>query len=175
MSHDTHTEDAGAAAVRLHLNRRMGWGLYGTVTVAVFVLVVVGAVAAAQSGRLWMAAILVVVGLPMTAFLAVVTAAMVLPELNLSAAGVSGRTARGKAFDAPWSEVTIGAEEEDRVEEGGHCTIRMTIGEESFSINNESWVGFMDFIVMVVGTPAARSRLSPAAKLELVRLLHLER
>ncbi len=170
MTHDTHT-----AAVRMHLNRRMGWGLYGTVTVAVLVLVVVGAVAAEQSGRLWMAAVLVVVGLPMTAFLAVVTAAMVLPELNLTAAGVSGRTARGTAFDAPWSEVTIDADEEDKVEESGHCTIRMTIGEQSMSINNGSWVGFMEFIPMVVGTPEARSRLTPAAKLELVRLLQLER
>jgi hypothetical protein len=167
--------DHDAGDVRLHLNRRMGWGFYGTVTVAVLVLVVVGAVAAAQSGRLWMAAVLVVVGLPLTAFLGVVTAAMVLPELNLSAAGVSGRTARGKAFDAPWSEVTIDAVEDDRVEESGHCTIRMTVGDESVSINNDAWVGFMEFIPMVVGTPAARSRLTPAAKLELVRLLELER
>jgi hypothetical protein len=168
MSHDT-------GYVRLHLNRRMGWGFYGSVTVAVFVLVVVGSVAAAQSGRLWMAAVLVVVGLPMTAFLAVVTAAMVLPELTLSSAGVSGRTARGKAFDAPWSEVTIDAVDEDKVEESGHCTIRMTIGGESVSINNDSWVGFMEFIPWVVGTPVAKSRLTPAAKLELVRLLQLER
>jgi hypothetical protein len=161
--------------VRLHLNRRIGWGLYGTVTVAVFVLVVVGAVAGVQTGRLWMTAVLVVVGLPMTAFLVVVTAAMVLPELNLSADGVTGRTARGMAIGAPWSEVTIDADEEDEVEEGGHCTIRMTIGEEKMSINNQSWVGFTDFVVMVVGTPAAKSRLTPAAKLELVRPLDLQR
>jgi hypothetical protein len=162
-------------SVRLHLNRRIGWGFYGTVTVAVLVLVVAGAVGAAQSGRLWMTAVLVVVGLPIVAFLAVVTAAMVLPELNLSSVGISGRTARGRAFDAPWSEITIDADEEDEVEESGHCTIRLTIGEEPMSINNESWVGFMDFVVTVVGTPAARSRLTPAAKLELVRLLQLER
>jgi hypothetical protein len=162
MSHD--------AAVRLHLNRRIGWGLYGTVTVAVFLLVVVGVAAGVQSGRLWMSALLLVVGLPMTAFLVLVTAAMVLPELSLSAVGVTGRTARGKVIEAPWSEVTIDADEEDRVEESGHCTIRMTVGGEPVSINNDSWVGFGEFIVMVVGTPAARSRLTPAAKLELVRL-----
>jgi hypothetical protein len=163
------------AAVQLHLNRRIGWGLYGTVTAVVFVLVVVGTVFNVQNGRFWIAAVLALVGLAMTAFLVVVTRAMVVPGLTVTASGISGRLAQGGPIDAPWDAVTIDADEEDRTEDPAHSSIRLTAGERSVSINPRSWVGFTDFVVLVVGTPAARSRMTPAAKLELVRLFQLQR
>jgi hypothetical protein len=157
------------AAVRLHLHRGVGWGLYGTATVVMLVLVLIGTVANVQSGRIWVAAVVAAVGLAVTAFLALVTQAMVVPELTVSAAGVSGRVSRGSTVDAEWDEVTI-----DVGSPAQPGTIRLLIGAESVSVSAQSWVGFGELIVLVGSTPDATARLTPAARREVLRLLQVE-
>ena len=109
--------DAGAstdpAVVHLHLHRGIGWGLYGTATAVVFVFVLLGVVANLQSGRLVMAAVLAVVGLAMTGFLALMTHSMVVPTLTVSAtrpaparsgsASARNRSAPGRGSVSPSS------------------------------------------------------------------------
>lgn len=166
---DPPGDGAESAPVRLHLNRGIGWGLYGTLTAVVFVLVLAGTVTNLSAGRIWSAAVIAVVGLALTAFLAVLTHAMVVPLLTATAAGVSGRTPRNGRVDVGWDEVAIDVD--DEAQPGA---IRLVIGDESVSINAGSWVGFREFVVLVASTPSAVARLTPAARREVIRLLKLD-
>jgi hypothetical protein len=166
---DPRAGDADPAAVRLHLHRGIGWGVYGVVTVVVFLLVLVGTVANLTSGRIVTAVVVAVVGLAVTGFLAVVTHALVVPALTAAAAGVSGRMPRGNTVDVGWDEVTIDVD--DDVPPG---TLRLDVGEESVALSARSWVGFGRFVSLVVNTPDAAARLTPAAQREVNRLLRIE-
>jgi hypothetical protein len=153
-------------AVRLHLHRGIGWGVYGAATLFVFVLVLIGATSYLLSGRFVMAAVTAVVGLALTAFLAVVTHAMITPSLTVTADGIRGRMPRGNTVDARWDEVTIDVD--DDVPPG---TIRLGVADESVSINARAWSGVRDFVILVARTPHAADRLTPAALQEWLRLL----
>jgi hypothetical protein len=115
-----------------------------------------------------MASVLAVAGLSLTAFLAFLTYAMVMPSLTAGMAGVSGRVSWRGRFDASWNEVTIDVD--DRAEPGA---IRLDIGKESVSVSARSWVGFREFIILVGSTPHAAARLTPAARHEVTRLLQI--
>jgi hypothetical protein len=166
---DPRAGEADPAAVQLHLHRGIGWGVYGVATVVVCVLVLVGAVAYLRSGRILMAVVVAVVGLAVTGFLALVTHALIVPALTATAGGVSGRMPRGNTVDAGWDEVTIDVDED--VPAG---TLRLDVGDESVSLSAKSWVGFGRFLDLVVGTPDAAARLTPAARREVRRLLRIE-
>lgn len=157
---------AASDAVRLHLHRGIGWGVYGTVTVAVFGLVVAGAVSYVLSGRFLMAAVVTVVGLAMTGFLALVTHAMVVPALTVGATGVRGRMPRGTTVDAGWDDVTV-----DVDDRAGTGALMLRVGDGSVSVNARSWIGFRELVVLLGTTPAAAARLTPAARHEVARLL----
>ena len=163
MNHDAGTDPA---AVHLHLHRGIGWGLYGTATVVVSVLVLLGAVANLQSARFVMAAVVAVVGLTVAAFLALMTHSMVVPALTVSAAGVDGRMPWSGRVDAAWHEVVL-----DVDDKAGPGAIRLGIGTESVSVNARSWVGFREFVLLVASTPDAVDRMTPAAVQEVIRLL----
>lgn len=158
MAHDS-------APVQLHLHRGIGFGIYGTATVAVFVLVVLGTVDDAADGRYLMAAVIALAGLALTAFLAVVTHAMVWPALTVDTAGVRGRMPRGRRVDAAWDAVGLD------VDDTAPGRIRLDVGGESVEVTSRSWVGFRDFVVLLGTTPQAAARLSPAARREVFRLL----
>ena len=164
---ETETRAGGAepAAVRLHLHRGIGWGLYGVATVFVLVLVVIGTASYLLSGRFLMAAVTAVVGLAMAAFLGVVTHAMVAPGLTVTTAGVRGRMPRGTRVDAGWDQVTIDVDEERP------GVIGVSIGDESVSLDPRAWSGVRDFVILVAQTPHAADRLTPAALQEWLRLL----
>jgi hypothetical protein len=162
------TASAEPAAVRLHLHRGIGWGLYGTVTVVVFVFVLFGTVANLREGGYVTAAVVAVLGLGLTAFLAMVTRTMVLPALTVSAAGVSGRTPQGRTVDVGWDEVTIDVDDEALA-----GTMRLDIDDETVTVNSRSWIGFRDFVILVASTSPAAARLTPAARDEVLRLLKI--
>lgn len=163
MNHDAGPDPA---AVHLHLHRGIGWGLYGTATVFVSVIVLLGTVSNLQSGRFVTAAALAVVGSAVAAFLALMTHSMVTPALTVSAAGVDGRIPWGGRVDATWNEVVL-----DVDEKVGPGAIRLGVGTESVSVNARSWVGFPDFVLLVASTPDAVDRMTPAAVQEVIRLL----
>ena len=169
MTRKTRETRAGGVepdTVRLHLHRGIGWGLYGTATVAVFALVLAGTVAALQSGKIITAAVLAVVGLALTAFLAVVTHAMVAPALTVRATGVSGRLPRGKPIDVRWDDVLV-----DVDDTAGPGALRLSLGDHSVSVSARSWIGFRELVVLLASTPEATARLTPAARREVARLL----
>jgi hypothetical protein len=91
MYPDARAGGTEPAAVQLHLHRGIGWGLYGTATTVVLVIVLAGAVSNLSSGRLVTGAVIAVVGLSLSAFLALLTYSMVVPSLTVNAARVSGR------------------------------------------------------------------------------------
>lgn len=157
--------DPAPPAVRLHLHRGIGWGVYGSVTAFVFVSVLVGTVAYLLGGRYAMAAVTAVVGLALTGFLAVVTHALVTPALTADAAGIRGRLPRGTRVTATWDEVTVD------VDDDRPGRIRLQIGPESVAVDARSWIGVREFVVLVAGTPRALDRLTPAALREWMRLL----
>ena len=168
MYPDTRAGAVEPNAVQLHLHRGIGWGLYGVATTVVLALVLAGTAANLSSGRILMASVLAVAGLSLTAFLAFLTYAMVMPSLTAGMAGVSGRVSWRSRFDASWNEVTIDID--DRAEPGA---IRLDIGKESVSVSARSWVGFREFIILVGSTPHAAARLTPAARHEVTRLLQI--
>jgi hypothetical protein len=116
-----------------------------------------------------MAGVIAVVGLPLTAFLALLTYSIVVPSLTVSAARVSGRLSWRGRVDADWHEITI-----DVVDEAPPGTLQLEIGEDSMSISGRSWVGFREFVVLVASTPQAAARLTPAARTEVRRLLRID-
>ncbi|MEP6648987.1 MAG: hypothetical protein ABJA74_03625 [Lapillicoccus sp.] len=111
-----------------------------------------------------------VVVLVITAFLGIVTHALVWPALTVSASGVSGQMALGRPVDIAWEDVTI-----DVDDDAAPGTLRLDVGAESVSVSSRSWVGFGDFVWLVCVTPAAAVRLTPAARREVVRLLEIGR
>lgn len=162
---ETRAGGAEPAAVRLHLHRGIGWGVYGTATVFVLVLVLIGTTSYVLGGRFLMAGVTAVVGLALTGFLAVVTHAMVTPSLTVTTRGVRGRMPRGNTVDAGWDEITIDVDEER------HGVVRLDVGGESVSINARAWSGVRDFVLLVAQTPHAADRLTPAALQEWLLLL----
>lgn len=166
MTRDAPVGDTGPAPVRLHLHRGIGWGVYGTATAAVFVLVLLGALSYLSSGRFVMAAVVTVFGLGATGFLAVITHAMVTPDLTVTAAGVSGRMPRGNRVDAAWEDITVDV---DDTRPPG--TFTLGVGDGSVAVSGRSWVGFEPFLLLVGSTPTALARLTPAALQEVIRLL----
>lgn len=157
---------ARPAAVRLHPHRGIGWGLYGTVTVVVLTLVLLGVGTNLRDGRYGMAAVIAVAGLAVTAFLGTLTHALVVPGLVADGAGLRGRLPRGHRVDAAWADVTV-----DVDGDGGPGVLRLDVGGERLTVGARSWVGFGDFVWLVASTPAAADRLTPAAVLEVTRLL----
>jgi hypothetical protein len=170
MDQSGHSDGAGPAAVRLHLHRGVGWGLYGTATAVMLPVGVLLTALYLRAGRWWMAGLCAVVGLGLTLFLAGLTFAMVRPALTVTAGGIGGRTPRGSTVEAHWDEVTI-----DVDEDAFPGTIRLDIGEESMSLHERAWIGFMDFVGLVSSTPHAAARMTPAAREEVVRLLRIGR
>ena len=170
MTRDAPGGDTGPAPVRLHLHRGIGWGVYGTATVAVLVLVVLGAVSYLTSGRFVMAAVVTVFGLGAAGFLALVTHSIVVPDLTATAAGVSGRMPRGNRVDAAWDAITVDV---DDTRPPG--TFTLGVGDESVAVSGRSWVGFEPFLLLVGSTPTALARLTPAALQEVIRLLETGR
>jgi hypothetical protein len=156
-------------AVQLHLHWGIGWGIYGTATTVVLVLVLAGAVSNLSSGRLVTGAVIAIVGLPLSAFLALLTYSIVVPSLTVNAARVSGRLSWRGRIDVDWNEITI-----DLDDEAPPGTLRLSLGEESVSVSGRSWVGFREFIILVASTPQAAVRLTPAARTEVRRLLHID-
>jgi hypothetical protein len=156
-------------AVRLHLHRGIGWGLYGTATTVLLVIVLAGAASNLSSGRLVTGAVIAVVGLSLTAFLGLLTYSIVVPSLTMNAARVSGRLSWRGRIDVDWNEITI-----DVDDEAPPGTFRLKIGEESVSVSGRSWVGFKEFIVLVASTPRAAAQLTPAARREVRRLLQID-
>jgi hypothetical protein len=122
-----------------------------------------------SSGRLVMAGVIAVFGLPLSAFLALLTYSIVVPSLTVSPTRVSGRLSWRGRVDADWNEITI-----DVVDEAPPGTLRMEIGKESVSVSGRSWVGFREFVVLVASTPQAAARLTPAARTEVMRLLQID-
>ena len=169
MHPDTRDDGTEPEAVQLHLHRGIGWGVYGTATTVVLVLVLAGAASNLSSGRLVMGAVIAVVGLTLSAFLALLTYSIVVPSLTVNAARVSGRLSWRGRIDVDWNEITI-----DVDDEAPPGTLRLKIGEESVSVSGLSWVGFREFIVLVASTPRAAARLTPAARTEVRRLLHID-
>lgn len=157
-------------AVRLHLNRAIGWGLYGTLTAATFVIGMLGTATNLRSGRLWIAGLIAIAALAVSGFLAVVTHALVWPELIATAVGIAGRMPRGGTIEAGWSEVTI-----DVDTDAGPGTLRLDIHAESVSVSAQTWIGFDGFVRLLGNTPQAAARLTPAALREVTRLLQLGR
>lgn len=149
----------------MHLNRTFG-AVYGAVTAVLSLLVVAGVAAYLSSGRILMAIVTATVGLALAAFLAVVSAAMLLPALSVDRRGVRGRTARGAELAAGWAEITL-----DAGEDAAPGTLRMTLNGESLSLSGRSWSGFRDFVILVAGTPVAAGRLTPPAQAEVARLM----
>jgi membrane protein implicated in regulation of membrane protease activity len=166
MGHDARS-GGDAAAVEMHLNRGIGI-IYCAVTAVVLLLVLAGIGAYLSSGRLLMALVAAGVGLAVAGFLAMVTAAMLLPALTLDRTGVRGRTARGNRIAAGWGDITL-----DVDENAAPGTIRMNLDGASLSLSGRSWLGFRDFVILVAGTPAAASRLTQPARAEVVRLLQI--
>jgi hypothetical protein len=156
-------------AVQLHLHRGIGWGIYGTATTVVLLIVLAGAATNLSSGRLLIAGVIVVAGLSLTAFLGFLTYSMVIPALTASAAGVSGRLSWRGRVDADWNAIIIDVDDETPP-----STIRLDIGEESVSVSGRSWVGFEEFIILLGSTPHAAARLTPAARREVSRLLQID-
>ncbi|MBU2667253.1 hypothetical protein KOI35_27460 [Actinoplanes bogorensis] len=151
-------------SVELRPNRRTGAG-YGVLTAVVLLLVLAGVVAYLGSGRLLMAVVTAVVGLSITGFLTVITAALLLPALTADRSGVRGRTARGARLAATWDDITL-----DVGERAAPGTLRITLNGETLTLTGRSWSGFRDFVTLVAGTPAAASRLTPPAFAEVRRL-----
>jgi hypothetical protein len=135
----------------------------------VLVLVLAGAASNLSSGRLVMGAVIAVVGLTLSAFLALLTYSIVVPSLTVNAARVSGRLSWRGRIDVDWNEITI-----DVDDDAAPGTLRLKIGEESVSVSGLSWVGFREFIVLVASTPQAAARLTPTARTEVRRLLHID-
>lgn len=166
MGHDTRA-GGDADAVEMHLSRSIGM-IYCAVTAVVLLPVLAGIGAYLSSGRPLMALVAAVVGLAVVGVLATVTAAMILPALTVDRTGVRGRTARGNRIAAGWEDVSLDVD--DNAAPG---TIRMQLEGESLSLSGRSWFGFRDFVILVAGTPAAASRLTPPARAEVVRLLRI--
>ena len=157
--------DPAPSPVRLHPHRGFGWGVYGTLTAFVLVLVVLGTTSYVLSARYVMAAVTAVAGLALAGFLAVLTHALVVPALTVDASGIRGRTPRGTRVDVDWDEVTVD------VDADRPGRIRLVLGAETVPVDPRSWVGVTDLVVLVAGTPQARDRLTPAALREWMRLL----
>lgn len=168
MKSDGYVDSTPPVLVRLHLHRGIG-AIYGVVAAAVLTLTLLSVVEYASSGGVWMAVVTVVVGLALTTFLAVLTLALVLPELNASATGITGRTAWGKTVDVTWRGVTVDVDDEDPP-----GTLRLDMGGQPMSIDGRSWVGFRDFVILMGCAPYAASQLTPAARSEVARLLTLQ-
>lgn len=152
-------------AVELHPHRGIGWGLYGTATAVVFLLVVLGAGTNLLGGRPVMGAVIAVVGLGVTGFLGLATHALVVPVLTADATGVRGRLPSGRRVDAAWADVTVDAA-------GEPGAFRLGVADETLTLTARSWVGFGPFLFLVAATPVAVGRLTPAAVAEVTRLIH---
>ena len=160
--------DDAAPVVHLHLHRGVGWGVYGTATAVVAVLVVLGTWFNLVNGRYLSALAIAVVGLGTAGFLGVVTHAMVTPALTVTPAGVRGRMSRGAAVDVGWAGLTVDVEDDARPGE-----LRLNVGDESATVSARQWTGFAELVVLLAATPAAAARLTPPARREAIRLLGL--
>jgi hypothetical protein len=130
------------------------------------VLVLIGTTAYLLSGRFVMAGVTAVVELAPTAFLAVVTHAMVTP---LSHCDTGWRPRADAARER--GRRTLGRGHHRRRRRRPPGTIRLDIVDESVSINARAWSGVRDFVILVARTPHAADRLTPSALQEWLRLL----
>lgn len=169
MHDDARGGRAEPNRVQLHLHRGVGWGLYGTATAIVLVLVLAGIASNLSSGSIVIAGVLALAGLPFTAFLGFLTYSMVVPLLIIDGQGISGRLSLAAQVNADWNEISI-----DVDDEAPPGTIRLHIGEQSVSVSGRSWIGFKEFIVLVASTPRAAAQLTSAARRELSRLLQID-
>ena len=155
--------------VRLHPHRGIGWGLYGTATALVGVVGTASAVGYLRSGRWLLAGLCILVSVPLTAFLATLTQALVRPALTVTPSGIAGSTPRGRSIAVSWEQVTIDADDD-----AAPSALRLDVGEECVPISAAGWVGFADVVRLVHGTPRASARLTPAGLRAVRRLLRLE-
>ena len=107
--------------------------------------------------------------MPLTAFLGLITDAMVRPGLTVTATGIGGRMPRGRPIRVGWEDVTIDADPD-----AAPATLRLDIGEASVSISARAWQGFTDFVLLVYHTPRASTRLTPGGRREVLRLLRVD-
>jgi hypothetical protein len=159
MDEGVRVDRAGPPAVRLHLHRGIGWGFYGTAAALMLLVGLFVPPGYLRDGRWWMAGLTAAAALALALFFAILTYAMVVPELTATAAGISGRMPRAGAVEVAWEGVTI-----DVDEDALPGTIRLDLGEESVSVNPRAWVGFEPFVGLVCGTPRAAARMTPAAR-----------
>lgn len=159
--------DADTTVARLHPNRGPGI-LYGSLTVIVLVVVLLGAIATVNSGRIAIAVVLAVGGLALSGFLAYLTVTLMIPALEASATGIRGRIAWRKTVDARWREIVIDVNAGD-----APGRFRLNIGGETMPIDAQSWRGFHDFVVLVANSPEAARSLTRPARREVRRLLQL--
>lgn len=154
--------------MRLHLHRGYGWGLYGTLTAVVGVVALLATARYVSAGEFIFAGVMALGGVVVAGFLGIVTYAIVWPELTASTHGVQGRMCWGRTFDGSWSEITID------VDEGAEAhTLRLELGQQSVSINAQTWMGFNDFVVLVASSAHASARLTPEARAEVLRMFGL--
>lgn len=168
MDRDLEVDAAYPATVWLHPHRGAGAG-YGAL--ATVVLAIVMLTAASYLGRGWflMALVAMVGGLGVTAFLAVLALALLVPGLAVRATGVTGQLGPTRWVDVGWDEVRV-----DVPENAPPGRLRLDLGDDSVAIDVQAWAGFRAFVLLVASTPDATRRLTPAARGEIARLLGSE-
>ncbi len=153
--------------VRLHPIRGPAV-VYGTLVIIIVVVVVLGVVSNVGGGQIAIAVVLTVGGLALATFLGYLTLALVIPALEANATGVRCRISWRKTVNAQWREVAIEIDAEDPP-----GRLRLKINGEPMPIDAQFWRGFRDFAILVASTPEAARTMSPAARREVRRFLHL--
>ena len=105
----------------------------------------------------------------MTAFLAVLALALLVPGLAVRPTGVTGHLGPTRWVDVGWDEVSV-----DVPENAPPGRLRLDLADDSVAIDVQSWAGFRAFVLLVARTPNAARRLTPAARGEIARLLGSE-
>ena len=160
--------DAGAPApVWLHPHRGVG-ACYGALAVVVLAIVVLALVTYLSSGRFLMAVATTVGGLGVTAFLAVLALALLVPGLEVRPTGLTGRLAAGRQINVGWDEVSV-----DMPENAPPGWLRLDVAGHCVEVDVRSWAGFREFVLLVASIPDAARRLTPEARGEVARLLGL--
>lgn len=154
--------------VHLHPHRAPGV-LYLVLAVAVGVVVVLGLVSYLSSGRFGSAAVTLVVGLGVTAFVGGLALAILVPGLDLDGERVRGRVAVRTTVDVGWDEVVV-----DVDDDSPRGRFRLDLGATSLTVDARSWTGFGEVVLLLASTPAPGRRLTPAARREVARLLQLD-
>ncbi|HYP45132.1 MAG TPA: hypothetical protein VEQ66_08055 [Propionibacteriaceae bacterium] len=156
------------ASVWLHPHRGAG-ASYAALATVVLVIVVPTVISNLVRGWLLLALAATVGGIAVTGLLAVLALALLLPGLDVRATGLTGRLGARRRVDVGWDEVTV-----DVSEEAPPGRLRLDVADDAVEVDVHSWAGFRAFVLLVISTPAANRRLTPAARGEITRLLGVE-